>query len=250
MQKAGPCGTLNCNLLESASALVEARGIAFCENFRQIENGECADACLKSSLAICPRSVAAASVGSKQARARPRVCWNHIAEDGALWNAEFQPLQISVCPCRGKGHCVVRQLRKIVNGECVDACLKSSLGICPRSVTVAFGGLEAGGGHVLDRGSHDCHWNNIAEDGALRNAEFHPCKSASALVEAKGIASCENFRYIENGECADACLTSSLGVCPRSVTVAFSGLEAGTCLTEGLTSAVGTTSQKVCPAER
>jgi len=73
----------------------------------------------------------------------------------------------------------------------------------------------------------------------------------SSLIAASSIAysvsSCESYRKISNGECADSCIDATVGVCPRSLIVSTGGLEAGLCKDISYTVADGTIDQKAGP---
>ena len=60
-------------------------------------------------------------------------------------------------------------------------------------------------------------------------------------------ASCESYRKVTNGECADACIDSTVGICPRSIVVSAGGLDAGKCADISYTVADGAIDQKAGP---
>ena len=78
----------------------------------------------------------------------------------------------------------------------------------------------------------------------IRSIEAVP---ASAELAAVAPADCASYRKVVDGECADDCLGSSVGICPRSIVVSTGGLEAGACKDIQYTVADGTTSQKAGP---
>ena len=73
---------------------------------------------------------------------------------------------------------------------------------------------------------------------------------AAALVygfAATEPAACDTYRKVTNGACAQACLSDTIGICPRALVVKGGGLDEGTCEAVGYTVADGTLSQKAGP---
>jgi len=60
-------------------------------------------------------------------------------------------------------------------------------------------------------------------------------------------SSCDSYRKLTDGECADACIDSMVGVCPRSLVVKAGGLDAGRCADISYTVADGSIDQKAGP---
>merc|ERR1712023_17462 len=58
---------------------------------------------------------------------------------------------------------------------------------------------------------------------------------------------CSTYRKATNGECAQACLQSTVGVCPIDIVIKFGGLEKGDCKDVGYTESDGSTTQKAGP---
>ena len=79
----------------------------------------------------------------------------------------------------------------------------------------------------------------------LRSSAAAAPAIAAPMVEAP--ADCATYRKLSGGECADDCLSSTVGICPLSIVVKTGGLEAGACKDIQYTVADGTTSQKAGP---
>jgi len=60
-------------------------------------------------------------------------------------------------------------------------------------------------------------------------------------------SSCVDYRKITDGECADACIDSTVGICPRSIVVSAGGLDAGKCADVGYAVADGSIDQQAGP---
>lgn len=72
--------------------------------------------------------------------------------------------------------------------------------------------------------------------------------AATAFTTATSTTSdCVYYRKLSNGECADACLNSFVGICPVSIVAKSGGLEEGKCADLQYTTVDGTTSQKAGP---
>merc|ERR1712228_408239 len=106
-----------------------------------------------------------------------------------------------------------------------------------------MGGLEAGAcsqaGYTVPKGEFE---QKAGPCGTLKFKSYGP---AAGLVSV--VSSCDNYRRIDNGACADSCVPGSLGVCPRSIIISMGGLEAGTCSQAGYTVPKGEFEQKAGP---
>lgn len=71
-------------------------------------------------------------------------------------------------------------------------------------------------------------------------------KRAGGVVEGR-TDDCTTYRKVQDGECADDCLLSTIGVCPRALVVKTGGLEAGACKDISYTQSDGTIDQKAGP---
>ncbi|KAL1525969.1 hypothetical protein AB1Y20_020795 [Prymnesium parvum] len=71
--------------------------------------------------------------------------------------------------------------------------------------------------------------------------------AAAAAAFSGASASCEPYRKVTSGECADSCLDSFVGVCPRSVVVKAGGLDTGRCASVGFTVSDGSIEEKAGP---
>merc|ERR1719382_1692562 len=104
-----------------------------------------------------------------------------------------------------------------------------------------MGGLEAGAcsqaGYTVPKGQFE------QKAGPCGTLKFKSYGSAAALAAT----SCDTYRRIDNGACADSCVPGSLGVCPRSIIISMGGLEAGTCSQAGYTVPTGEFEQKAGP---
>merc|ERR1712178_48788 len=72
--------------------------------------------------------------------------------------------------------------RRIQNGQCGDVCLGSKIGVCPRSIVVATGQLEAGkcedAGYTVDKGQQD---TKAGPCGTLKIGKWTKSTSVEAL---------------------------------------------------------------------
>jgi len=66
------------------------------------------------------------------------------------------------------------------------------------------------------------------------------------LAESK-VNGCDFFRKVQDGECADACLSDPQGICPRGLIVKGGGLDSGDCKSLGYTVADGSVKQQAGP---
>lgn len=136
---------------------------------------------------------------------------------------------------------------RVEDSKCAETCLGSFVGICPTSLVVSKGELKTGA----------CSALGYTTKGADLKQKAGPCGTltfttytkpaavvAAALAEADA---CANYYLVKDGTCAEACLASTVGVCPVSIVAKFGGLSAGTCSTQGYTTKSGTTSQKAGP---
>jgi len=71
--------------------------------------------------------------------------------------------------------------------------------------------------------------------------------SAGLEVVSLASTSCDNFRRVENGACADACIPEKLGICGRSTIVRLGKLKPGTCADAGFSIPSGTLEQAAGP---
>ena len=71
--------------------------------------------------------------------------------------------------------------------------------------------------------------------------------SLAASLAFTASSSCQDYRKISNGECADSCIDSFVGVCPRSLVVSAGGLDSGKCSDVGYAVADGSISQQAGP---
>jgi len=85
----------------------------------------------------------------------------------------------------------------------------------------------------------------FAADRSLCRRQHTEMLAASLTFTAS--SSCEDYRKISNGECADSCVDSFVGVCPRSLVVSAGGLDSGKCSDVGYTVADGSISQQAGP---
>jgi hypothetical protein len=69
----------------------------------------------------------------------------------------------------------------------------------------------------------------------------------ASLASLGYAASCDSYRKVTDDECADACIGSTVGICPRSVVVKGGGLTAGKCADIGFTIEDGATDQAAGP---
>lgn len=70
---------------------------------------------------------------------------------------------------------------------------------------------------------------------------------SSLAFAAEAPLDCANYRKVTSGDCADACLASTIGICPRSIVVSAGGLDSGLCKDLDYTVADGSTDQKAGP---
>jgi hypothetical protein len=63
----------------------------------------------------------------------------------------------------------------------------------------------------------------------------------------RGVEACTTYRKVTNGECAEACLGSTVGACPVSLVVKFGKLDKGICADAGYTKSDGSIAQKAGP---
>jgi len=68
-----------------------------------------------------------------------------------------------------------------------------------------------------------------------------------ALAASEAPEDCTSYRKVTDGECADDCLLSKIGICPVSLVVRTGGLEAGACEDIGFTQADGTMDEQAGP---
>ena len=72
-------------------------------------------------------------------------------------------------------------------------------------------------------------------------------KLAVVSVLAVVGSSCDYYNRLENNQCADDCLGSTVGICPIALVTKLGGLNDGTCASLNYTIAAGSTSQKAGP---
>jgi len=77
-------------------------------------------------------------------------------------------------------------------------------------------------------------------------------RPAVGVVEASHVKEeapedCTTYRKVTDGECADDCLLSKIGICPVSLVVKTGGLEAGACKDISFTQADGTMDEQAGP---
>merc|ERR1719440_2005134 len=100
--------------------------------------------------------------------------------------------------------------RKVSAGECAEACVPSMVGLCPQSLIVKTGGLDAG--HCADVNFTVADGTVDQKCGPCGTVTFNKFKQASVLSSADD---CANFRKVSAGECAEACVPSMVGLCPQ-----------------------------------
>merc|ERR1712000_170218 len=122
--------------------------------------------------------------------------------------------------------------RKVQDPSCGDICLPSQIGVCPRSIVVSTGGLEAGKcadkGYTVDKGEQD---QEAGPCGTLKIELWAKADDTALTVKDD----CQYYRKVQDPSCGDICLPSQIGVCPRSIVVSTGGLEAGKCADKGYT---------------
>ena len=105
--------------------------------------------------------------------------------------------------------------RRIEDGTGAEACISGFVGICPRSLVVAAGGLQAGirsgAGYTTIGADMD------QQAGPCGTITFKTYTNPAALVQVKSRSGCANYRRIEDGTCAEACVSGFVGLCPRSL---------------------------------
>ncbi len=69
----------------------------------------------------------------------------------------------------------------------------------------------------------------------------------ATLFALPAASACDNYIKVVENVCAEACLGSTVGICPVSIVVDKGGLSKGSCSDSGYTQANGTTSQKAGP---
>merc|ERR1719163_2749576 len=116
------------------------------------------------------------------------------------------------------------------------------VGLCPQSLIVKTGGLDAG--HCADVNFTVADGTVDQKCGPCGTVTFNKFKQASVLSSADD---CANFRKVSAGECAEACVPSMVGLCPQSLIVKTGGLDAGHCADVNFTVADGTVDQKCGP---
>merc|ERR1719424_1491813 len=70
---------------------------------------------------------------------------------------------------------------------------------------------------------------------------------SAAFLAATAAADCAYYRKVVNNSCADDCVPSTLGICPRALIVKEGGLDAGKCADIGYTVDQGEQDQKAGP---
>ena len=92
---------------------------------------------------------------------------------------------------------------------------------------VAASGLQAGICSEADHTTAGDHMDQQA--GPCGTFTFKTYTNPAALVQVKSRSGCENYRRIEDDTGAEACISSLVGLCPRSLVLAAGGRQAGIC---------------------
>jgi len=102
-------------------------------------------------------------------------------------------------------------------------------------LVVSVGSLEAG---LCSSVGYTTPGDDLEQRaGPCGTLVFKTYTNPSALVQLDTSvkSGCADYRRIEDGTCADACISSFVGVCPRSLVVSVGSLEAGLCSSVGYT---------------